>query len=87
LFVALSIIALALAATAIAPMTAVAGGMRGVCPLCRANSATDHAIPKMPLCGIPACAAAADYPIGPGATFSGNTPKAEPPPPRSILPL
>lgn len=105
LFAALGICALVLAAIAparAAPMTAAGGGMHGACPLCRPNSAVDHTIPKMPLCGMPACAAAAllarppelpatllltsaEYRVGPGASLSGNEPKAEPPPPRTIL--
>jgi hypothetical protein len=47
-------------------MTAASGGMRGPCALCRAHSAADHAAPKMPLCGIPACAAAALLAAPPG---------------------
>jgi hypothetical protein len=59
LFAALGILALALAAIAPArAMPMAAGGMGGVCPLCRINPAAGHTIPKMPLCGTLACCAA-----------------------------
>lgn len=85
-----------------APMAAGGGAMHGLCPLCNTNSSDDHAVPKMPLCGIPACAGAVllaalpqlaatlmmtrtEYPGSPATSLSGNTPRAEPPPPRTIL--
>jgi hypothetical protein len=69
LFVALCIFALALAATAPArAMPMAAGGTGGVCPLCRINPAAGHTIPKMPLCGTPACCAAAVVATAPALT-------------------
>jgi len=62
LIAALSILAVAFAVTGAAcaaPTTAAAGGMRGPYAPGRAHSTADHAVPKMPLCRIPACAAAA----------------------------
>ena len=66
LFAAFNIAVLLLAATNAAPVMAAAGAMHRECAFCRAGSTADRGLPKMPPCGIPACAAAAIVATAPG---------------------